>query len=250
MSVDKGGAMYHIAICDDDSMFIEYIKRLFNDLCQTIQFYEYLSGEDLIQDMPKQEKLDLLILDVAFPGMDGNEIARRFREQFPDTVLVFCSGVCTPTVETFETTPYRFWLKQYSESKMCSEIKNVLEKLAKTKILPYVIAKNGNQLVKLSPEQIYYISIAKKGTIIHCGSEKEQYTSSKKLAAFYEQLKDFDFEYAHNSYIVNLKYVAIVDSKELELANGEKLTISRARAKEFRKAFAYGLSKKFDIEGC
>lgn len=48
-----------------------------------------------------REKFDCLILDVAMPGMDGNETARDFREQFPDTLLVFCSGVCVPTVESY-----------------------------------------------------------------------------------------------------------------------------------------------------
>lgn len=240
--------MYHIAICDDDPVFIEYIKRLFSKENKDIQFYEYLSGEALLQDMRKQENYDLLILDIAFPGMNGNETAQRFREQFPYTLLVFCSGVCMPTVESFEATPYRYWLKQYTEEKMCREIKNVIGKLEKTKVLPYIIGKKESQLVKLSAEQISYIAIAKKGTTIHCANARERYTSPKRLPEFYEQLKDFGFVYAHNSYIVNLKYVAIVDNKELEFTNGEKLTVSRARAKEFRRAFALDLAQKYEGE--
>lgn len=237
--------MYYIGICDDDPVFIEYIKRLFGEACVDIEFYEYLSGEELIQDMPEKEKYDLLILDVAMPGMDGNKTAKKFREQFPDTVLVFCSGVCMPTVESFETTPYRYWLKQYTEEKMHQEVAGVLDKLQKNKVQPYIMRKRDSQLVKLSPDQISYISIAKRGTVIYIGNSKETYTSSKKLVEFYEELKDFGFAYAHNSYIVNLKYVAMAGAKELEFVNGEKLTISRARAKEFLEAFALELAKKY-----
>lgn len=61
--------MYHVGICDDDPVFIKYIERLFGE---GITFYEYLSGEEMLQDMEKQEKYDLLVLDVALPGMDGN----------------------------------------------------------------------------------------------------------------------------------------------------------------------------------
>jgi len=238
--------MYHIGICDDDSVFIEYIKRLFREACADIKFYEYLSGEELIQDMRAREKFDCLILDVAMPGMDGNETARNFRKQFPDTLLVFCSGVCMPTVESFETTPYRYWLKQYTEEKMCREVAGVLSKLEKSKVLPYVMGKRDNQIVKLSPKQISYIAIAKKGSVIYCGNSEEKYTSSKKLVEFYNQLKDFGFAYAHNSYIVNLKYVAMAGAKELEFMNGEKLTISRSRAKEFLEAFAVELATKYE----
>ena len=54
--------------------------------------------------------------------------------------------------------------------------------------------------------------------------------------------------YAHNSYIVNLKYVAIAGTTELEFVNGEKLSVSRNRAKEFIKAFAIHLSYKYEGE--
>lgn len=70
--------------------------------------------------------------------------------------------------------------------------------------------------------------------------------SSQKLAEFYEQLKEFGFAYAHNSYIVNLKHVAVVRATELEFINGEKLTISRSRAKSFKQAFVKSLSQKYE----
>lgn len=133
--------MYYIGICDDDPVFIEYIKRLFSELCKDIKFYEYLSGEQLLLDMEDREKFDCLILDVAMPGMDGNETARNFRKEFPDTLLIFCSGVCMPTVESFETTPYRYWLKQYTKEKMCKEVEGVLAKLKKNKVVPCIIGK-------------------------------------------------------------------------------------------------------------
>lgn len=42
--------MYHIAICDDDFVFIQYIKRLFQEAehsGENFMIYEYLSGEEL-----------------------------------------------------------------------------------------------------------------------------------------------------------------------------------------------------------
>lgn len=237
--------MYCIGICDDDPGFIEYIKRLFHELCTDIEFYEYFSGEELIQDMPNREKFDGLILDVFMPGIDGDETARIFREQFADTLLVFCSGVCMPSVSSFETTPYRYWLKEYTEDKFRKEIEGMLDKLKKSRVMPYIIGRKEKVLVKLSPEQIYYIAIARKGSIIYCGSAEEEYSSPKKTAEYYELLKEFGFVYAHNSYIVNLKYVVRAGAKELQFINGEKLTVSRARSREFLDAFAEELSKKY-----
>lgn len=238
--------MYHIGICDDDLVFIKYIERLFQELKKEIIFYEYLSGEELILNMQTQEICDLLILDIQMPGMDGNETAKKFREQFPNTLLIFCSGVYLPTVESFETMPFRFWLKEYTKDKMQEEIKQVLHKMEKSKVMPYIIGKKKNQLVRLSANEVFYIAIAKRGTIIYCGSTEQTYTSMKKLTDFYDLLKNFGFSYAHNSYIVNLRYVIAVNSKELEFVNGEKLTISRSRSKEFMKEFAVNLAQKYE----
>lgn len=238
--------MYYIAICDDDPIYIKYMERLFRKTQQEIEFFEYLSGEELIYDMQARTAYDLLILDMRMPGMDGNQTAREFRKQFPDTLLVFCSGVCMPTVEVFEAAPYRFWLKEYTEERMQREIENVFDKMKLNKAAPYIMGKKGSQLVRLSLSQIYYISIAKRGTVLRGGTAEERYTSSTKLIDFYEQLKDFGFAYAHNSYIVNLEHVAVVRNKELEFVSGEKLTISRSRVKEFRRAFTVRLAQKYE----
>lgn len=238
--------MYYIGICDDDPVFIEYIKRLICAEDEHVEYYEYLSGKELIQDMQKRERYDLMILDVCLPDMDGNETARKFREQFPDTLLVFCSGVCMPTTESFESTPYRYWLKEYTEERMTREVQGVLAKLRQNRVAPYIMGRRNNQIVKLPTERISHIAITRSGSVIYCGNLKEKYSSQKKVAELYEQLKDFGFVYAHNSYIVNLKHVAVAGPKELELMSGEKLTISRSRAKDFLKRFAIELAGKYD----
>ncbi|MBQ7065271.1 MAG: response regulator transcription factor [Lachnospiraceae bacterium] len=240
--------MYHIGICDDDPVFIEYIKRLFNEACSEIEFYEYLSGEDLIKELEFKEQFDLLVLDVCMPGMDGNETARKFRKLFPESLLVFCSGVYMPTVESFETMPYRYWLKEYNEEKLYKEVQTVLEKLEKIKVAPCVMGKKYKQLERLELDKILYIAIARKGSVIYCENSGETYISEKKVGELYESLKDFGFAYAHNSYIVNLRHVAIAEPTQLEFLNGEKLSVSRARSKEFLKSFAIEVAKKYAEE--
>lgn len=237
--------MYYVGICDDDLSFIKYIKRLFCKTQEEIKFYEYLSGEELVGGMQAGNVYDLLILDVWMPGMDGNETAKEFRKQFPDTLLVFCSGVCMPTVESFETTPYRYWLKIYTEAQLDREIEGLLCKMRADRVAPDIIGKKESSIIRLRPEQVLYIAIAKRGTVLHGMDLEEYYTSTKRLAEFYEQLREFGFAYAHNSYIVNMKHVKAVNRKELELINGEKLTVSRARTKEFARAFAVELAKKY-----
>lgn len=242
--------MYHIAICDDDFVFIQYMKRLFLESRyseEAFVFYEYRSGEELLEKIKEQARCDLLILDIQLEGMDGNATAKLFRKLFADSLLIFCSGVSLPTVESFETTPYRYWLKEYTEEHMKKELDSVLVKLKNSKKFPFIMGKKGKNIVRLDGRNVQYIEISKRGSKIYYAIEQEEevYSSEQRVAQFYEILKEFDFAYAHNSYIVNLEHVAAASVTELELLNGKRLSISRSRAKEFRRLFASKLAQKY-----
>lgn len=246
--------MYYVAICDDDKNYIKYMETKLDELGlsgKTAEYYEYTSGEELINSINEIEKIDLLILDMQMREYDGNKTAKLFREQFPSSVIVFCSGVCLPTVESFETTPFRYLLKEYTDERMKEELKPIIQEMKNKQIEPVVIGTFRYLDVKLTLDEILYISIARNGSSIHILKEAvkseydEQLTSRKKLKELYEELKEYGFEYAHNSYIVNLNHIKRKTTHELELSNGVKLSIARSKEKQLRQAFAKYKSQKY-----
>lgn len=246
--------MYDIAICDDDENFIKYIKRMLlkGDLKkEEICFYEYSSGEEMVNSLNACEKIDLLILDMQMKELDGNGTARLFRDQFPSSVIVFCSGVCLPTVESFETTPFRYLLKEYTDERMLRELDAVVQEVKNKRIEPIVMGTWNYNAVKLKLEEILYISIARNGSNIHVNPKVIKYefenhiTSRKRLPELYAILGKYGFEYAHNSYIVNLNHIKRKTTKELELIDGTVLSIARSKEKTLRIAFAKYKAQKY-----
>ncbi len=242
--------IYYIAICDDDDTYIQYIKDLFLTVKKKEEqflFYEYLSGEELIADLEDKEQCDLLFLDIQLHKMDGNATAKKFRDKFPDSLLIFCSGIYLPTPESFESSPFRYLLKSYTAERMKIELEQICLKMRKIKPTPILFGKRNHKNFRIPLAHIQYIEIAKRGSIIHTfeSGEKLTYSSSMKVADFYKKLCDFGFVYAHNSYIVHLNSISIVTLTDLELICGEKLTISRSHSVEFRKKFAAYLSQKY-----
>lgn len=239
--------MYYIAICDDENNFIKYMKKMLLKSGlkkEEVSFYEYSSGEEFIHSLEEFEKVDLLILDMQMKKLNGHETAKFFRKNFPFSIIVFCSGVCSPTVESFEATPFRYLLKQYTDEKMLRELKVIIQEMKNKSIEPMITGMRNYNVIKLKLEEILYISIARNGSNIYIDPKSIKYdfekhvTSKKKLPELYSVLKNYGFEYAHNSYIVNLNHIKRKTVKELELSDGTVLSIARSKEKNLRTSFA------------
>lgn len=247
--------MIRVAICDDDIIFIHYIEDRLREAGLSdseVEFYEYLSGEELILNFKNNIDYDLLILDVQMEGMNGNQTAEKFREKYLNTILVFCSGVYKPTPASFKVAPYRYLLKQYSKETMLQELKDVVEIVKSKKRGPCIVGYYYSNLIELKPEEIIYISIAKRGSCIHTCPDitkfkfGERITCKQKVHELYEILKDYSFAYAHNSYIVNLSHIKSKTISEIEMINGDILTVSRSKRKEFNDRIAGFFEGKYN----
>lgn len=246
--------MYNIAICDDDEKVIQYLKNIIiiSGVSRAqVKFYEFSSGEAFVEYLKDAVSCDLLILDMKMKEMDGNETALAFRKVFPNTTLVFCSGTCMPTVKSFEVTPFRYLLKLYTDERMKSEMRAIVKEMISKKVEPFIVGSNYFNLIKLKPSDIIYISIEKHGSLIHIHPDKIEYKFEKeikskdRIKSLYNQLKYFGFEYAHNSYIVNLNYIIKMTTSEVQLIDGTKLTISRSKKNNFREHFVRILAEKY-----
>lgn len=247
--------IYHIAICDDDKDFITYIKNILlkarADETQIFKIDEYFSGEELIKALDGNTNIDLLILDMQLGGIDGDETAKHFREKFPYSVLVFCSGVYPPTIQSFKTTPFRYLLKQQTDIDFINEMKNILTEVEKTKNNDYIIGHYRSIFVKIKINHILYIENSKRGSRLIVSKDSEAVKFSKqilideKLTDLTEKFRRFGFAVPHSSYIVNLNHIEIMSSNCITLDNGECLSISRAFQKQFKDFAVKYMSNKY-----
>ena len=238
-----------VAVCDDSqadrNILSQLVKKTADDMGIPVHIQEYASGENLMEDILSEH--DILFLDIQMEGMDGQETAFAFRSQNRNAVLVFVTGVAVPTPEMFKVYPYRYLLKQELLSKGREDMSAILKKAAERKKHVYLTAFYKGKMMQLDTDRILYISLKKRGCQIWLNQEKEEspINCNSRLADIYAGLEMHNFAYAHNSYVVNLKYVAKVEGNLLVLMDGTALTISRSRKEEFHKAFARYLGNKY-----
>lgn len=135
---------------------------------------------------------------------------------------------------------------------MITEVNAIIKQMKTIKNSPIILGRNHDSFIQLHPDDITYIENCKAGSIIHLCRDRiddfrYQINTKRKLADLYKELKDYQFEYAHNSYLVNLKYVTKLFSKGyIQLNDGTELNVSRSKMQNFRNSLVVLLSKKYD----
>ncbi|MDD5258861.1 MAG: response regulator [bacterium] len=80
-----------ILLVDDDPEFREEFREYFDDF----EFIEAGNGKEALETLRKPNEIDLVILDVRMPGMDGLEVLSRIREIAPDVGIIISTGYST-----------------------------------------------------------------------------------------------------------------------------------------------------------
>ena len=87
--------MIRLAIADDHQVVIDGLKSIF-EMEEDIEVLgEFQNGKDFIEKLPELE-IDLALLDINMPEMNGIETSRYLRQKFPDLKILILSMYDTP----------------------------------------------------------------------------------------------------------------------------------------------------------
>ena len=243
--------MIKVAIVDDNEDFLCKMRKLVESCTEFTADMVcdiYSNGNDFLQADCGVYRL--VILDMQMEGKSGYETARILRETDNSTVVAFVSGVVWPEPEHFKVQPYRYLLKNADPEEMLRDVEDLLRE-TKRRCLDEVVEVTGDgKAWRVPVRDILYIAKAKRGSLLTTADEsvvggRTVLRSNEKLENWYTQLCEQGFEYAHSSYIVNLKSVTKIVTDELTLSNGETLGISRACRRKFHESFSLYFHKKY-----
>ena len=85
-----------MVVADDERSFREALKRLVQAEHEAIAVYEAVNGLEAVA-LARQLHPDLLLLDLAMPGCNGLEAARRIRAEWPAARIAVCSVHAHPS---------------------------------------------------------------------------------------------------------------------------------------------------------
>ncbi|MCM1046107.1 MAG: LytTR family DNA-binding domain-containing protein [Candidatus Gastranaerophilales bacterium] len=223
-----------IAILEDEAVWGDQIRAAIETYCNkrdiSSQIYLYSSGSDFM----KKTDVDLLFLDIELSeGEDGFGIAEQ---------LIHSGNKCKICFLTSHTELARLGYKvnafRYIDKKHLEEIDEALDFFLRTKIQDRIVYCDDIAGIRIK------INLSELLLVETCGrklrylmADGHEYLCEGRISETAQGLSSFSFFQIQRSYIVNLKYIEKVSSREITLCNGLKIAIGRTHSTEFRKEF-------------
>lgn len=226
-----------IAIVDDEEAICEQIERLLQQCSEemriNLQIEIFYSGESLISELKKNQKFDLIFLDIELYQYNGIDVGRFIRDELCDdsTQIAFISGKNGYDRLLFEFRPIHFIEKPATLGK----IMNVITKYARIygqqgDVFKYKINRD-NFFVDIN--KILYFKSEDRQVIFISRDESETfYGSIDKIA---QQLKKKGFFIPHRSYLVNYRFVKCFQIKKIIMTNHDEIPIADNRREDVFK---------------
>ncbi|MGO6991956.1 PAS domain S-box protein [Rhizobium johnstonii] len=115
-----------ILVVEDDAR----VRRVTISRLQTLGYsvIEATNGIDALKELEAGHDVALLFSDVAMPGMNGDELARKVRERWPRVKILLTSGFSEPHAAEKEIEAGAGWLKKPSTaSEMSTRLRLLLD---------------------------------------------------------------------------------------------------------------------------
>lgn len=230
--------MVKIAICEDSQLDREMLRKIIDALLQkkgdSCEIESFASGEELLERYRKQP-FDAIFLDIMMGEMNGMEVGRQIRSLDNEVEIIFCTSTKEFAIEAYEIHAMGYLLKPYETE----QIEKVLEYFLKKHPLKkknFLEVKSQRKSVIIPYSDIIYMESDNKVVYIHTLKQGDikVYT---KLDSLEEKVSDERFLRCHQSYFVNLDYVAGIIDIDFVLNDERRLPIRKSGRKMLIKKY-------------
>ena len=243
--------MINIAICDDSNSDLKLVGDIIEEILKSreIQYtlYKYTSADKLLEE---NKKINIVILDIAMPEMNGIELGRKIKEKNANVKLLYITSFqeyCERAIN--EVHAFSFLCKPIDKAKLERQIEEVVKReFAQRKIKIFFNLKDmlGNNYMtkKVNLEDIYYFEYIKSKRRILMVLENEKYEFAYVMDKLVKELEEHNFAINRRGELVNLAHVSKIKGYDVYLNNGIILSLSQKRATVFKEQLGSYISDK------
>ena len=232
--------MIKIAFCDDDMEVLHQMNELLDryrvERNEDITYVAFQSPFELLTEIEKGIRPDILFLDVVMPGQNGMDVAKEIRQYDTNMKIIFLTSSPEFAVESYSVGAYFYQLKPIWEESFFRLMDAVLAECEKKKKNSLTLrSKDG--ITRTDLQQLEYCEVLGRKLLFHLenGAVLESAGSLDDLAGQLMQYSNF-FR-PHRSFLVNMEYIQNISSRSIKMVNDAEIPIPHGKCSEIKNTY-------------
>lgn len=232
--------MIKIAFCDDDMEVLHQMNELLDryrvERNEDITYVAFQSPFELLTEIEKGIRPDILFLDVVMPGQNGMDVAKEIRQYDTNMKIIFLTSSPEFAVESYSVGAYFYQLKPIWEESFFRLMDAVLAECEKKK-KNSLILRSKDGITRIDLQQLEYCEVLGRKLLFHLenGAVLESAGSLDDLAGQLMQYSNF-FR-PHRSFLVNMEYIQNISSRSIKMVNDAEIPIPHGKCSEIKKIY-------------
>ena len=170
------------------------------------------------------QKADMIFLDIDMGDVNGIALARQIRTIRKDAVLIFVTNYGEYAAEGYEVSAFCFLPKLQLAEKLPDYFRQALAACrSRTRTLNVLCDGEGTNIVL---DELVYVGTEERMLIFHRAEPAAPLKSRMSLRTLEEKLAEEGFLRIHNSFLVNMSYIAALQTSGVTLTTGQVLPVS------------------------
>lgn len=246
--------MFKTIIVDDEPKNLRVLKKLLQDFCPQIQVIGEAGDVKQAQEIIRQLKPDLVILDIEMPY--GNAFDLLDSLMPVDFEIIFITAFDTYSLKAFKYSALDYLLKPVDIAELQSATNKAIQKITGKNINQQLglllsnMKSNQSHLQKIAIPTVDGFVFMNVEDIIRCEAngayttiftiDKEKILASRNIKEYEELLPPSNFCRIHNSHLINLNHIKKYSKGRggnVIMEDGAVLEVASRRRDEFLAKF-------------
>ena len=140
-----------IAICDDQPQDRQYLSDLVQKWASASHRRAYVqtfsSAENFLFQYAQESDLDILLLDIEMPAMDGVSLKKKIRQENETMQIIFITGYADYMAEGYEVAALHYLMKPVSPDKLYAVLERAVKKVQSNETVLYITS--GGEMLRI-----------------------------------------------------------------------------------------------------
>lgn len=240
--------MIHLAICDDDKRFLEYLAGEVESWAQAEReacSVELYPGADaFLFAWEERKNTDILLLDIEMPGTDGIALAKKLRQLGDLMGIIFVTGNPDFALEGYDLEAVSYIVKPVKRQRLCAALDRARERICCRAAI--IVALFGGEMEKVYLSDICCLEgdghdcilWKRDGEKLVCKAGIQQLEQELMEGRHSMERGHSDsFFKPHRSYCINLEHVEKIGKKDIRMDNQMIVPIARGKWEALNQAY-------------